>query len=199
MQKVLIATKNRNKTKELKKLLKRLDIAVRDITELKTYVPNVIEDGKTFRQNAIKKAVTFSRYVEGVVLADDSGLEAEALEGKPGVRSARFAHTKATDKENTAKLLKFMEKVPQGKRGATFVCVIAIAKNGNLLNTAEGKCVGSIGYKSKGGNGFGYDPVFTPVGYNKTFAEISSITKNKISHRAKALLKAKSVIKKHVK
>lgn len=196
MKRLVIATKNNNKKKELEKLVKDLKVDVISLSGLKTHLPHVVEDGKTFRQNAIKKALTFSRYIEGIILADDSGLVVEALGGKPGVRSSRFAHTTANDQENNAKLLRLMENVAGNKRGATFVCVIAVAKNGTLIGTSEGKCKGKIGFELKGKNGFGYDPLFTPAGYHKTFAELKGSFKNRISHRGKALKKAKAIIQK---
>jgi len=198
VKKLVIATGNRNKKKELEEILKGLKVKILGIPDLKIHIPRVIEDGRTFRQNAIKKALTFSRYVNETVLADDSGLAVEALDGKPGVRSSRFARAKAEDPENNAKLLKLMKNIPEEKRGADFVCVIALARGGNLLDTAEGKCKGSIGFNPKGKSGFGYDPVFTPKGYRRTFAEMSSRFKNKISHRARALKKAKSILKKYL-
>lgn len=198
MRQIVIATRNKRKKKELEKILKDLKLKVLSIPELKIHIPRVIEDGKTFRQNAIKKALTFSRYVEGIVLADDSGLEVDALDGKPGIRSSRFARTKASDAENNIKLLKLMKNVPEAKRGATFVAVIAIAENGNLLDTAEGKCKGHIGFSPEGKSGFGYDPVFTPRGYRMTFAQLGARVKNRISHRARALSKAKSILKRYL-
>jgi len=194
---IVIATKNKNKKNELVKLLKSSKIKVRTLLDLNMHIPEVIEDGSTFRQNAMKKALTFSRYVKGLVLADDSGIMVDALYGKPGIRSSRFARTKATDIENNAKLLRLVNSVPKNKRQATFVCVIAIAKNGNLIGTVQGESHGTIGYKLKGRKGFGYDPLFTPRGYKKTFAEMSEIYKNKISHRGKALKKAKTIIRKY--
>ena len=198
MKNIVIATSNKNKKRELKKLLKGLKVKVSHLSGVKTHLPTVIEDGKTFRQNAIKKALTFSRYVDGLILADDSGLAVDALDGKPGVRSARFAHAKARDEENNAKLLYLMQNVPAKKRQATFVSVIALAEKGVLLGTAEGRAKGVIGFESKGKNGFGYDPLFTPKGYGRTFAEISGAFKNRISHRSKALKKAKAIIRKYL-
>lgn len=198
MERLVVVTKNKNKKIELVKLLKGLKVEVLTIPDLDIHLPNVIEDGKTFRQNAIKKALTFSRYTNGMVVADDSGLMVDALGGKPGVRSARFAHTKATDKENNAKLLRLMKDVSPNKRQATFICVIAIAKNGTLFGTSEGKCKGIIGLQPKGSNGFGYDPLFTPKGYHRTFAEFKGLFKNRISHRAEALKRAKPIIQKYL-
>ena len=198
MKTVLVGTRNDNKKKELKKMLKGLKVRVLTLSDLDVDIPPVVEDGKTFRQNAIKKALMFSRYVKGLVLADDSGLMVDALEGKPGVHSARFARTKADDAENNAKLLRFMENVPAQKRRATFVCAAALAENGLLIGTTEGQCVGSIGFDLRGENGFGYDPLFTPNGYKLTFAELKPDFKNRISHRGKALRKAREIIREYL-
>lgn len=194
---IVIATRNRNKKRELKNLLRGLAVKVLDLSDLKTHLPHVVENGRTFRQNAIKKALTFSRYTKGLVIADDSGLAVDALDGRPGVRSSRFARVKATDGENNAKLLRLIKDVPANKRNATFICVVAVAENGNLAGTAEGVCSGKIGFELKGENGFGYDPLFTPKGYVRTFAELKPSVKNKISHRGEALRRAKSIIKKY--
>lgn len=193
-----IATKNNNKKKEIEKLLKGLKVKILTLSDVKSFIPDVIEDGVTFRQNAIKKALTFSRYMEGLILADDSGLMVEALGGKPGVRSARFAHAKAKDPENNAKLLKLMKDVPLKKRQATFVCAVAIAESGILLGTTEGKVKGAIGFELKGNNGFGYDPLFTPSGKNRTFAQFKPDFKNRISHRAKAVRSAEEIIRENL-
>ncbi len=114
-----------------------------------------------------------------------------------GVRIG-FSHARATDRENNAKLLKLTKNTPAGKRGATFVCVIAIAEGGNLLGVSEGKCSGRIGFEPKGKNGFGYDPLFMPKGYKKTFAELKPGVKNTISHRARALKGAKPIVRKYL-
>jgi len=198
MRQVIIATRNKNKKKEIEKLFKGFKAKVSSLYDVKIHLPHVIENGETFRQNAIKKALTFSRYIDGIILADDSGLVVEALGGKPGVRSSRFAHTKATDRENNEKLLKLMQKVPARERQATFVCVIAIAENGNLKGLSEGQCKGTIGFEAKGKGGFGYDPLFTPKGYNRTFAQFATLSKNRISHRGKALRQAKTIVQKHL-
>jgi len=198
MKKLVIATKNRKKKKELEKLLKGLNIKISSLSDLKIHIPHVVEDGRTFRQNAVKKALTFSRYIKELILADDSGLVVDALDGKPGVRSSRFAHTKAKDEENNAKLLKLMRNVPSKRRNATFVSVVALAEKGNLIGTTRGECKGTIGFELKGKSGFGYDPLFTPRGRNRTFAQFSSSFKNRISHRAKAVKKAKSIIRKYL-
>ncbi len=198
MKRVVIATRNRHKKREIEKNLKGIKAKILCLSDLKSHLPRVIEDGRTFRQNAIKKALTFSRYIDGVILADDSGLVVEALGGKPGVRSSRFARTNATDKENNAKLLKLMKNVPLRKRQATFVCVMAVAERGSLRGVVKGECRGVIGFEPKGKNGFGYDPLFTPKGYSRTFAQFKTASKNKISHRGKALRKAKRIILKYL-
>ncbi|MFH1847470.1 MAG: RdgB/HAM1 family non-canonical purine NTP pyrophosphatase [Candidatus Omnitrophota bacterium] len=199
MVKVLIATHNTKKRSELKTLLKELQgVEVLNLNDLDIDPPMIVEDGKTFRQNAVKKAITISRFFDGLVLGDDSGLEVEALDGKPGVRSARFARKEATDTENNKKLLRLLDNVPAKNRDARFVCCIAMAKKGKLLGTVDGFVNGEIIPKRRGKNGFGYDPLFVPEGYDQTFAEMEAVQKNKISHRALALNKAKTIIEKYM-
>ncbi|MFH1837125.1 MAG: RdgB/HAM1 family non-canonical purine NTP pyrophosphatase [Candidatus Omnitrophota bacterium] len=199
MTDILIATHNQKKRKELNALLKRFSgIKVLILDDLEVSTPVIVEDGKTFRQNAVKKAVITSKFFKGLVLADDSGIEVEALHGKPGVRSARFARVNATDKENNKKLLKLMEKVPGKGRKGRFVCHIALALKGELLESFEGIVKGTILSASRGDNGFGYDPIFVPDGYEKSFAEMAVSYKNRISHRALALKKLKDTLKKHI-
>jgi XTP/dITP diphosphohydrolase len=200
MTKILIATHNTKKRHELKALLKGFNgIKVINLDDLDVAPPIIVEDGRTFRQNAVKKAVTLSRFFDGLVLADDSGLEVDALHGKPGVRSSRFARKKATDDENNRKLQKLLAKVPQKKRQARFVCHIACARKGILLGSFEGIVKGKVLSSSRGENGFGYDPLFMPEGHEKTFAEMTPSYKNRISHRAHALRKLKKSIKKYLK
>ena len=199
MKRLLVATSNEKKRREIETLLKDLGkIEVLTFEDLTGEAPMVVENGKTFRENAIKKAVIVSKFFDGLVLADDSGLEVSALGGKPGVRSARFARTKATDEENTAKLLKLLEKFPDGEREARFVCHIALAKDGTLLESFEGKAEGKIIRAPKGKNGFGYDPVFIPDGHDRTYAEMAASYKNRISHRGEALRKVKEAIDKYL-
>lgn len=198
MKTLVIISRNEKKKKELKKLLKGVKIKVLSLADIDINVPEIVEDGKTFRQNAIKKAVTISKIVDAFVIADDSGLEVDYLDGRPGVRSSRFARAKATDQENNRKLIRLMKDIPEKMRGATFVCTIALADKGELIKCVQGTCRGRIGFESKGYNGFGYDPLFTPDGYNLTFAEMKPSFKNRISHRARALEKAKKVIQKYL-
>ncbi|MGB2661039.1 MAG: RdgB/HAM1 family non-canonical purine NTP pyrophosphatase [Candidatus Omnitrophota bacterium] len=199
MTNILVATHNHRKRQELRTLLKGFrGVKVMDLADLDVAPPNVVEDGKTFRQNAVKKAVTVSKFFEGLVLADDSGLEAEALDGKPGVRSARFARTKATDAENNKKLLKLLEDIPAKKRKARFVCHIALARKGSLLANFEGVVKGKILSEPRGDNGFGYDPVFVPENHERTYAQMTASYKNKISHRGLALKDFKKSINKYI-
>jgi XTP/dITP diphosphohydrolase len=197
---VLIATHNSKKRKEIKALLKdSKGVKIMNLDDLVIAPPIIIEDGRTFRQNAVKKAVTVSRFFDGLVLADDSGLEVDALHGAPGVRSARFARTKATDQENNKKLLRLLSKVPEKNRKAQFVCHIAVAKEGILLGSYEGTVKGTILFDGRGRSGFGYDPLFVPKKHEKTFAEMAASYKNRISHRANALNKLKKSINKFLK
>jgi XTP/dITP diphosphohydrolase len=147
----------------------------------------VKETGKTFEENAVKKAKAVSRADGGIAIADDSGLEVKCLNGRPGVRSARFAGPKPTSQKLCKKLLKVMKNCKD--RSAQFVCVIAVVYPDGRTKTIRGVCKGKIIDEMRGKNGFGYDPVFVPRGYRKTFAEMKPSMKNKLSHRGKALRK----------
>ena len=195
--KLVVATRNKHKLREIKALLKGLGVEVFSLDSFKG-VPEVIEDGKTLRENAVKKAVQVSRFLKKLAVADDSGLEVEYLDGAPGVYSARFSGKGATYKSNNEKLLGLLKEVQLTKRKACFKCVIAIADKGKVIGAAEGICNGRICFEPKGDNGFGYDPVFISDGCKKTFAEMRPAWKNKISHRSKALAKAKKIIAKYL-
>jgi len=190
---LVVATRNKDKLREIKELLKGLKVDVLSLDSFKD-VPEVIEDGKTLQDNAVKKAIEVSGFLKCLAVADDSGLEVEYLNGDPGVYSARFSGKNATYKSNNEKLLNLLKNVPPEKRNASFKCVIAVADKGKVVGVAEGRCEGKIGFESKGENGFGYDPVFTPDGYKKTFAEMAPGEKNKISHRSRALAQARKII-----
>ena len=151
-------------------------------------MPAVEETGFTFVENAILKAVAISNRFPGLVVADDSGLEVDALGGAPGLYSARYAGPGATDNENIARLFSELCKHPDDRSfAARFRCVLALAREGEMLGTFEGVIEGTIVDSPRGAAGFGYDPVFQPTGFAQTFAEISSAEKNRISHRAKAI------------
>ncbi|MDP2942433.1 MAG: XTP/dITP diphosphatase [Candidatus Omnitrophota bacterium] len=193
MLEITISSRNKEKKRELKSLLKGLKIKVLDLNDFPA-APKVEEKGKTFEENAATKALTVARFTKRLTLADDSGLEVEALGGRPGVYSARFAGENATYEANNRKLLRALERIPKLKRKAKFVCVIAIADKNKLVGLVRGECIGRITFEPKGRNGFGYDPVFFSPKYNKTFSQLSSKEKNSVSHRGRALKKAKVLI-----
>ncbi|GAB4178321.1 MAG: XTP/dITP diphosphatase [Terrimicrobiaceae bacterium] len=153
-------------------------------------VPVVEETGSTFEENATLKAVLASLHWEGWVIADDSGLEVDALGGEPGVRSARYAGEEATDEENNSLLLERLSG--REDRSARFRCVIVLARAGRKLASFEGSVEGTLLRETKGKGGFGYDPLFVPSGFESSFAELSPATKNQLSHRSRALSKLKS-------
>ncbi len=185
---IIIATSNQNKLKEFKALLKDHKINILSLKDF-SQIPAVVEDGKNFYENALKKATTVVRYTGKLTIADDSGIEVEALGGKPGVYSSRFAGEDASDEENNARLMKELQGIPPDKRGACFKCALVIAKSEGETAFVEGECRGTIIEELRGHYGFGYDPLFLVPEYNKTFSEITPEEKNKISHRAKALQK----------
>jgi len=191
--KLVVATRNKDKLKEIKTLLKGLPIKVISLNSFKD-VPEVIEDGKTLEANARKKAIQVSRHLKKLAVADDSGLEVPVLGNRPGVYSARFSGNGATYSSNNKKVLRLLKGTPISKRTACFRCVIAVADKGKVVGIAEGRCRGRIGFEPKGRAGFGYDPIFVPNGHKKTFAEMGLKKKNRISHRGKALVKAKKLI-----
>jgi XTP/dITP diphosphohydrolase len=184
---IVLATKNRKKIEEIKKILQVLGTVSRIYTldDFPAY-QDVEEDGTTFEENAVKKAVHILNSTGMSAIADDSGLEVDALGGVPGVFSARYAGADADDMANVEKLLKEMNNVPDEKRGARFVCCIAMATR-EEARTFHGYVHGRIGAEKKGEGGFGYDPVFYPEGHDRTFAEMDEGEKNAISHRAMAL------------
>ncbi|HET6890867.1 MAG TPA: RdgB/HAM1 family non-canonical purine NTP pyrophosphatase [Pyrinomonadaceae bacterium] len=184
---LLIGTRNRGKVREIRESLKHLLLTLHDLTEY----PNIsapFESGSSYEENATIKARHYARESGIWALADDSGLEVSALNGAPGVKSARFGGDHASDSDRVDLLLSRMSDVPMAQRQATFVCVIVIAEtSGRLLHIAEGRCHGRLSMSPAGESGFGYDPIFMSDGYDQTFGEISPSIKNKISHRALAL------------
>ncbi|MDD4775079.1 MAG: XTP/dITP diphosphatase [Syntrophomonas sp.] len=183
---LLIATRNQKKKTELQEVLAGWDLRLISLDQIET-MPEVEEDGATFSDNAIKKARTIAEASGMITLADDSGLVVDALDGAPGIFSARFAGPGCTDEDNNARLLELLRGVPEPQRLARFVCVIAVAVPGGGLETVSGICEGQILLAPRGNKGFGYDPLFLPAGCRQTFAEIDSATKNLISHRGRAL------------
>jgi XTP/dITP diphosphohydrolase len=186
MRQLLIATRNAHKTREFSEMLGG-EFEVRDLSaELNARV--IEETGSTFAENAILKAVGISKQFSGLVVADDSGLEVDALNGAPGVFSARYAGPGAKDHDNIERLLSELHdcSLPRPP-SARFRCVLALARDGELLDTFAGAVEGTIVGAPRGSAGFGYDSVFQPIGLTKTFAELSPVEKNRISHRARAI------------
>lgn len=183
---LVLATKNQKKHLEMQRILEGLGITVKSLNDFPD-CPDVIENADTFEGNAIKKAIAVAKHTGLIAISDDSGLEVEALGGAPGVYSARYAGQKATDEQNCQKLLQALKSVPADKRQARFVSVIALADSKGVIKTFYGFVQGTIGFEPKGLNGFGYDPVFYPLGYDKTFAELTSDQKDSLSHRGMAL------------
>jgi XTP/dITP diphosphohydrolase len=194
---VLVATSNAGKIHEIEESLRDVPVKLRYLWEFQE-ISAVDEGGETYEENAILKAVSYSKQTGLCALADDSGLEVDALGGLPGVLSARYGGSHTSDRERTEKLLTALAQHPGEERTARFVCSMAFAgwplgeskasrDNPRVLHVCEGKCEGLIGQEPRGTNGFGYDPVFYPIGYDRTFAELPSAVKNAISHRAHAL------------
>jgi XTP/dITP diphosphohydrolase len=190
---VVVATNNPNKIEEIIQILKDTDFRVISMNDLKN-IPEILEDGLTFEENARKKALTIAKLTGRITLADDSGLVVDALNGRPGVKSARYSGENASPQENNRKLLEALKDVPMKKRTARFVCVIAIAMPSGKVSVVEGKCEGLIARELRGEEGFGYDPLFIEPDSDKTFAELGSTVKNKISHRAIAIEKATKIL-----
>ena len=181
---LVLATRNAGKTAEIRDLLNHVPVDIRNLDDFGP-IPEVVEDGMTFEANAYKKAHFAARVLGLPALADDSGLVVGALEGAPGVHSARYAGANASDAERCAKLLAAMEGHTQ--REAAFACVISIAVPEGPALTYEGRCEGRIAKSPKGSHGFGYDPIFFYPPYQKTFAEMSMAEKSAVSHRGLAL------------
>lgn len=188
VHRLLVSTRNAHKVAEIAEILGD-SFEVNDLSAA-IGVPVVEETGSTFEENATLKAVLASLHWEGWVIADDSGLEVDALGGEPGVRSARYAGEEATDEENNSLLLERLSG--REDRSARFRCVIVLARAGRKLASFEGSVEGTLLRETKGKGGFGYDPLFVPSGFESSFAELSPATKNQLSHRSRALSKLKS-------
>lgn len=187
MRKLILSSGNPHKVDELKKILANLEIQVLTKGEVGQGDLDVIEDGDTLEANALKKARALAEKVEGIVLADDTGLFVDALNGEPGVYSARYAGEECSYQANNTKLLGALAGVAPEKRTARFKTVIALIDEKGAEYIIEGVCEGRILEEKKGSAGFGYDPLFLPEGYEQTFAELGEDIKNKISHRARAI------------
>lgn len=185
--KIVIATRNRHKLTEILEILSVPHLEVQSALDFPD-VPDVVEDGATFEANAVKKAVALARATGLWALADDSGLEVDALGGAPGVYSARYAGEPVSYPANNRKLLNEMKH--EKNRRARFRCVIALSSPSGRAHTLEGRCEGVIAREERGTHGFGYDPVFVPEGHTQTFGELEGAVKHGISHRGRALRKA---------
>jgi XTP/dITP diphosphohydrolase len=184
---LILATRNAHKLREIQRILGP-KFAVGRLSD-RDKVAEVHESGSSYEENAILKAATVSRQLPGLIVADDSGLEVDALGGAPGTHSARYAGQHATDKENIYKLLGELARVGarENKRSARFRCVLALARDSQILATFEGTVEGMIADRARGRRGFGYDPIFIPAGFEKTFGELRAEVKNRISHRGQAI------------
>ena len=187
VKRLLFASRNAHKTREIQQILGP-EFEVRDLSAYPK-ISETVESGESFEENAKLKAIAVSKKMPGLVIADDSGLEVEVLDGAPGIYSARYAGAKATDKENIDRLLNELARIgaKRDQRRARFRCVLALGRNGQMLGTFQGIVEGSIVDQPRGLHGFGYDPIFVPSGFEQTFAELPAELKNRISHRAQAI------------
>lgn len=187
MKEIILATGNKHKVIEIKDILKDLNVNIKPMIEFNKY-PDVVEDGQTLQDNAIKKATEVAKFFNSWAIADDTGLEVNYLNGAPGVYSSRYAGEDCSYEDNNKKLLKALDGVQMENRQAQFRCVIALSDpEGNIKILAEGKIKGYIATSFSGTTGFGYDPIFYVPKYDKTFAELGEEIKNQISHRGLAL------------
>ncbi len=194
MPKLLLASSNSGKIREYRFLLDNLGYQIVTLSEQRIRKV-ATETGNTYEQNAQIKATTYAKLSQLITLADDSGLEVDALHGKPGIHSARFAGEDATDADRVTKLLAMMDGIPWDKRTAKFKCVIAIATPKGELKLCQGECHGIISLAVSGKNGFGYDPIFYLPELDKTMAELPLELKNQLSHRGQAARKARTILK----
>lgn len=192
-QELVVATKNRKKLEEIKAILKGLNLKITSLADCPP-TPRIVENGKTFKENAAKKVVKIAKFTKRLTLGEDSGLCVDALGGAPGIYSSRFSGKDKSDLKNNLKLLNLLSGLPFKKRKAHYVCAVALADKNGLIGTVEGTCNGIIGYEMRGNTGFGYDPLFIIPKYKKTFAELGSRIKHKISHRFRGFSKAQKML-----
>lgn len=190
---IVVATRNQGKVREISSILKNSHLQFLSLSDFPE-IPEIIEDGVSFVENAQKKALTAACLTGRLAIADDSGLCVQALKGRPGIYSSRFAGENATDEERCQKLLEEMKGIPLEHRKATFICVLAIASPLGKIGVIQGECQGLISLSPRGSYGFGFDPVFLLPHLGKTMAELTPEEKNRISHRARALKKLKKIL-----
>lgn len=195
---LLLATTNPGKVREIRAFLRGLPLAVRGLEDT---LPGLRhrERGTSFEDNARAKSLFYSRRWEGLTLAEDSGLEIDALGGAPGVHSARFSRPRPTAGKNNRKVLRLLQDIPGPSRGGRFVCAMVLARDGRVVKEILGEVRGRIGREPRGENGFGYDPLFYYPPLRKTFAELPPRLKNEVSHRGRALAKLKSFLESYIK
>ena len=193
---IVLSSRNKKKTQEVSELLATIGFTVIPVTDFPE-VPEVEEDGDTFAANAAKKATEVAVALNQWVIGEDSGLKVDALKGEPGIYSARYSGPDATDEKNNAKLITELANVPQDKRGAGYVCSVALSNPaGEVKVAAEGTCRGRILEEASGSGGFGYDPYFLIPEYHQTFGALSPLVKRKLSHRARAFAKFMPLLQK---
>ena len=188
---LIVATRNKGKLREIRGLLNDLAVEVSSLADYQD-LPEIVEDGKTFRQNAVKKAMTIAQATGRLTMGEDSGLEVLALDRRPGVYSARYSGPNADDAKNNAKLLRELKGIPLSHRQARYRSFIALADGSGLIAVVSGQCQGLIAERLRGHNGFGYDPLFLIPRFQKTFGELDPDVKAGISHRARALKKLRA-------
>ena len=198
VKELIVASRNKGKVNEIMELLSDLPVKVTSLFDYPK-LPDVIEDGKTYKANALKKAVAVAKATGTMTIADDSGIEVAVLGNAPGIYSSRFAGKGASEKDRNRKLFEMLQGMPMSKRRARYRCVVALVDGkAKTISVAQGTCGGYITTRERGTNGFGFDPVFLLKRYGKTFGELSPSLKAKISHRARALKKVKGIIKKAI-
>ncbi|MFC1514672.1 RdgB/HAM1 family non-canonical purine NTP pyrophosphatase [Candidatus Omnitrophota bacterium] len=198
MRRLVVATANKSKFKEIKKILGKLPLGVNYLLDFERK-PRIVENGKTFFQNAKKKAQAASSFYGALSLGEDSGLEVVALDGRPGIFSSRFSGKGATDAKNIRKLLRELKGFPASQRRAAFVCSAVLMRKGKVVKSFQGRLSGSISASPRGSSGFGYDPVFYLPSLKKTLAQLPIGKKNKLSHRYKAIFKVRKYLRNYLK
>ncbi len=193
-QEIIVATNNTGKMREIREILKDVPVIFRSLKDIWPEPPVIPENGSTFEENAASKAAWVYERKKAWTLADDSGLEVDALQGEPGIYSSRYAGNEQNNEKNMAKLLKKLDGIAGEERRARFHCVMVLRGPDTDDHVVHGICEGYIASEPRGTEGFGYDPVFVPLGYDKTFAEMDREEKNQLSHRGKALQTIKEIL-----
>ncbi|MFA5099825.1 MAG: RdgB/HAM1 family non-canonical purine NTP pyrophosphatase [Candidatus Omnitrophota bacterium] len=194
---LIVATQNKKKLQEIRDILQDLRFHIVSLADFPR-IPRIVENGATFRENAIKKAVAAARFYGKLSMGEDSGLCVNALQGAPGVRSARFSGADKNDEKNNRKLLRLLSALTMKDRRAHYACAVALADASGLIGVVEGRCSGRIAYEPAGTSGFGYDPVFMVPRYNKTFGQLGNAIKHTMSHRYRALNKFRRLVEKYI-